>query len=551
MLISKFHKLVHDKTFWGIFAGLVCISFIGLYLPGQKGKRAAQKAQTVGKLYGKPILANEYSKARSDAYLTIWLSSGGRFSLNDTTRPLLEEAAWARLATLKKAEQLGLRTSDSEMLQTIRVLPYFIGQNGQFSIQTYNAIVSGPVQRTFGYSKRQFEEVFRDEATIRKVAYLPMQAALVTPEELKDAFHRLNDQFVVQYAELTEAIVKNSVTVSDEEVQQFYDENAARFATPEKVRVKYAQFPVADYLDQVTVSDVEAQAYYDQNLTQYVTKAATTNAPAEYKPFDAVKAEVVGKVKVVSARRKAMEAATEMVIDLTPSRDGTQTMTFEEAAAKMNAAIKMAPDFAADETVEKVDAGREFVSAAFALEDTPRNYYSDAIVGKDYVYVIGLDRRLPSIIPELDSVKANAKALALSQATRNALSKKATDLRDAARAAGADFNLLLTATGAQVKTTPEFSLSGGLEEDPNARLLTGAALSLQAGEISTPLDRADGSLILVKLTERKAADEAEIEPLRETLIAAVENQRLQTIMSGWQESILADAEFEDLMTKGE
>lgn len=547
MLISKFHKLVHDKLFWAVITVLICIAFVGLYLPGEKGGGSSRTKQVAGKLYGKKVLYPDFAKARGDAYLALSLSMGRQLQLTDSTRELLDRTAWARLATLKKAARLNITTSDAEMVRTVRSLPFFLNQQGQFDARMYDYFTAN-VLPSFGYTKRQFEEVYRDEATLQKVAFLPMQSALVTPDELKEAFHRLNDTFVLQYAELSEDMVAESVSVGDEDIAHFYNENRTLFATPEKVRIKYAAFPVADYLAEVSVSDTEAQAYYDQNLSQYVTKAATTNAPAEYTPFETVKAEVIEQVKTIGARRKALEAATEMVINLTPARDGTKTPSFEEAAEAMNATVKFAPDFAENETPETIDAGSEFARTAFTLEDTPTNYYSDAIVGQDYVYVIGLVRRLPSIIPDLEAVKAEAEMLARQQATRTALHAKATELRATAQA---DFKTALSATGATVKTTPEFSLSSGLEENPNGPALSRAAISLEEGGISEPLAAQNGNLILAQLTERNPADEAEMELLRESLVAAVQNQRLQTIMASWQDSILTEAAFVDLTPKGE
>lgn len=547
MMISKFHKLVHDKIFWWIFASLICISFIGLYIPGQRGKIASEKEQTVGKLYGKSVLYPEFSKIRNDAFMTLSLNMGRRIELNDQTRGLLDRNAWSRLATLKKAKQLGIKASDQEMLQTVRSLPFFQDEQGQFNVQSYKYFMTN-ILPTFGYNAKQFEEVYRDETTLQKVAYLPAQAALVTPAELKEAFHRLNDTFVVNYAELDEKVIVKGVTVSDEDTKTFYNENASYFATPEKVRVKYAEIPVANYLAQATATEADAQAYYDQNLADYVTQAATTNAPAEYTAFDDVKATILETVKRVDARRQAMEAATEMVIALTPAHDGSKTLTFEDAAATLNAPVKFAPDFAEDETPSIIDAGKEFVRAAFALEATPQNYYSDAIVGVDYVYVIGLDRRLPSIVPEFEVVQNQAKTYATAQASRRAFFDKAEEL---SKAAGADFKSVMTAAGATVTTTPEFSLTSGLEDDPNARTLTSVAASLKKGEVSAPLSGQNRTILLAQLAERTAADEVDMDMMRESLVSAVENQRLQTIMSTWQESILAEAEFVDLATKGE
>ncbi len=547
MLITKFNKLVHDKIFWGIFAGLVCASFVVLYIPGLNEPVMAE--QVAGKLYGKEVSLNDFSKARSDTYLTVWLNSGGQFRMTDAMRPLIERQTWIRLAILEKADKLGLRASDQEMLQAVRALPFFLDEQGKFNIQKYNAIVDGDIRREFGYTKRQFEEVFRDEATMQKLAYFPMQTAIVTPDQVKNAFHNLNDTFVVSYAELTEDLVKKDVKVSEADAKKFYEENKDRFATEDKVRVKYAQFPVNAYLDQVTVNDAEAQSFYDQNLTSYITKAATTNTPAEYKSFESVKGEIIDQVKVINARRKAMEVATEMVIELTPARDGTKTPTFEEAAKAMNAAVKNAPDFAASELVPGVDAGREFVTASFRLEDTKENYYSDAIVGVDNVYVIALVKKLDSFVPEFDVVKNDAIEQATEDAVRDALLKKAEELSKSAESG--DFKKVLSSVGVKTKTTPEFGLQKPLEENQYANLLLDAALNLKTGEVSNPIPASADVLIIAEMTERKAADEVNIDSIREMLVSAVENQELPAIMTSWQNSVLVEADFVDMSPEAE
>jgi peptidyl-prolyl cis-trans isomerase D len=546
MVISKFNQLIHNKKFLVVITGLICVTFIGLYLPGQKGKRATRKAQTVGRLYGKSVLSQEFSAARNASYLTFTLSMGRRLDLDDRTNELLDRAAWTRLALLKKADQMNISSSDAEMVQMVRSQPFFMNQQGQFDGQGYKYFIANILPQ-FGYTARQFEEVYRDESTLRKIAFLPVQAALVTPAELKEVFHRVSDTFTLQYASFDESVVKASVTVSDEEVAAFYDDNSGLFETPARVRVQYAAFPVANYAANVVVNDADAQSFYDRNLMQYISKPATNDVPAEYKLFEDVKPEIISNLKLIGARRKAAELATTMVIGLTPARAGSKVATFEEAAAEMGVAIKNCPDFAENELAEGVDAGREFVRSAFALDDSLTGRYSDAVVGVDYVYVIHLVKRLDAFVPGFELVKERAKELALNRAVRTALYEKAKALGDAASVEGASFEAVFTAIGAKIKTTPAFTLTAGLADEENGRMLTSVASVLKQGEVSAPVSAQDGSVIVARLAARVAADEAEMDTLRESLVAAVENQRVQAIMETWNDSILAEADFENLV----
>ena len=195
-----------------------------------------------------------------------------------------------------------------------------------------------------------------------------------------------------------------------------------------------------------------------------------------------------------------------------------------------------------------VDAGREFVTAKFSVWKRLKKLQR-RIVGKDFVYVAALVKKLNSFIPEFDVVKNDAIAKATAKATREALLKKAEELKKAAEAG--NFKKVIADAGAKTTTTQEFSLQNPLQENPNANTLLGAALELKTGEISEPLPALNRVLILAEMTNRKAADEANIEGTRETLVSAVENQQMQAIIASWQNAILTEADFEDLTPEGE
>ena len=75
------------------------------------------------------------------------------------------------------------------------------------------------------------------------------------------------------------------------------------------------------------------------------------------------------------------------------------------AAAAGKEIIKNIPPFSANETVAQVDPTAPFETAAFNLDLTPNQYYSDPVVGRDHVYVIALQKNYLHLFLHLQPLK--------------------------------------------------------------------------------------------------------------------------------------------------
>ena len=61
----------------------------------------------------------------------------------------------------------------------------------------------------------------------------------------------------------------NEVTLSDDDVQNYFTANQEKYREPERVRIKLVDFRPQDFAAQITPTDAEVQAYYDAHQEDY------------------------------------------------------------------------------------------------------------------------------------------------------------------------------------------------------------------------------------------------------------------------------------------
>lgn len=384
MLITRFHKLIQSKVLWYIILGVIVVSFVGFFTPTMGSGSRQRKAGPAGELFGKKVSREEYDRAKYHTYIWYILSSGRMIPMTDELTAELRKEAWRRVAVLRKAQNEKVLVADPEVVQQMQAMPLFRAENGAFDPNVYKAVL-----KQLDLSPRQAEELFREQIAIYKLMYRPAQAALIAPYELKRAYHLYTDRFVLDYVVVPRTQVEKTVTVSKEAAQALFAENPETFRMPAKVRVSYVEFPVSNFLAKAEIPEGAALQVYNRNIENYRVENTNENAVVEYKPFEKVEGEISKQLKQVSARRLAAEKATEFVAAVSPKAEGGQS-DFAGAAAAAGLKVKTMPAFGLTEELKGIDESAPFRQAAFSLENDAYSSFSDAIIGKDTVYVLSL-----------------------------------------------------------------------------------------------------------------------------------------------------------------
>ncbi len=125
--------------------------------------------------------------------------------------------AWDRLLLLHYAKKAKIKVSDREVVEWVAKQPVFVNQ-GKFDVAIYKLYV----ERLFRMNTREFEEEIRQFLTIDKVRDQVKSRISVGDDELKSLFDRENGERDVVYGILSWTTQKESVSVSDEELQKIY-----------------------------------------------------------------------------------------------------------------------------------------------------------------------------------------------------------------------------------------------------------------------------------------------------------------------------------------
>lgn len=531
MLITKFNKLIHNKIVWAAFAVLVSLSMVGLFAPSV-GRDNSKSTDSAGKLFGKPVSREEFSRAR----LFVQSFQPGRGGEEDQKG--VTEKAWSHLAMRQYADQLGLRVSSSELSATIMRDPSF-AVNGVFSRQRYQQLVEAQMRVPL----RLFEEYLKEELLLHKVKDLLSDSLWISPYELEQSVARFTDLFTIDLVELVPSNLVANVSVSNEDARRVYDANPALFEAPEQRSVFYVKWPGADLAKTVNVSEEQIQDAYDRDIDKYSITDTNTSA-VSYTPL----ADVADQIRAGIAQKEGMtiagESAMQFLDDL-GMLDYGDSVSIQSVAKKYSLNVVTSAFFTVDEPAPGIEAGLSFNQAAFKLEPTtPEKSYSRAVIGENAVYVLAWNTNRPSFLQPFSDVADQAKKIAMQQAQERLFENKLADIQEKLSATGSTTNSFKTAAdklNLKISTWGPFSVyTAKTNEFPHFSDLAPSVLALSTGEVSDPVRLADRVLIAC-VVARTPGDKTEAIALKPDINRMLVSGRMRMHLAAWSEYLLTKA----------
>ena len=542
MLITNFNKLIQSKIVWGLFIGLVVFAFVAMDMATPDASPQRSASDPIGLVFGEEITRAEFLTSYRNVYLIYSIMTGEALQVDEETDHALTEAAWNRLAVLKKAREQGHSASPEQIIGTIKSLPLFQNQQtGQFDASAYDSFV-GNFLAGLGMDAKEFENAYEENIILEQAAQVAGEGVLVTEEEVLETYHLLNDLITLDTAFIPFAGI-SAPAVNEADAQAFYEANRATFELPVKASVHYVQFDVAGYTDSIDVTDEMLSQVYSNNLERYRVEADPEN-PSEdpsYLPLAEVRGALEPIVQSELALQDAFRAADNLVAAL--SDEGADFAN--KAAAAGKEIIKNVPPFSAHETVAQVDPTAPFAAATFNLDLTPNQYYSDPVVGRDHIYVIALQKKIPAFVPAFAAVKELATQRAQKQADANTYREYVTKLYTQVQQAVADgtsFADAIETTSLSLETLTPFN-SGQPLEHPQAAILMERTYQLETAQLAAPI-QTEAGVLLTAVKLRKKADTTGLSTQQPRIEASLIQQKRANRISTWQAGIVAEAAIE-------
>lgn len=377
------------------------------------------------------------------------------------------EALIEKYLVAKGAVELGVAATTDEIRKKIREMPYFQGEGG-FNKRFYEQLL-----RQERITPEAFEQQVADSITFQKVQEFIKARAVVTENEILLDHHFNRDQVKLAYVVVDPKPLEDQVTVNDEALQAFYQNNQSRFMEPEKREISYVLIDREALEREIKVGDDEIKRYYDENLAKFAREKQVHARHILFKVKPDAAAEEVEKIK----------GEAQKVLD-----EAKKGKDFSELAKKHSqdeGTAKKGGDLGFFGPKQMV-AG--FSEAAFALKPTE---ISDLVRTQFGFHIIKSEEVREAKTAPIEEVKAEIEQSIKSEKAQDIAFLKVRDLRDLAYARKdvdrAAQELKLTVTGPVWIEMAEQADPGPFTPQIKAKLF-----QLGQGEVSDTLEAPKG-----------------------------------------------------------
>ncbi|MFG1496406.1 SurA N-terminal domain-containing protein [Saccharospirillum sp. HFRX-1] len=159
------------------------------------------------------------------------------------------------------ADELGFRVSSEQVSRDILSVPSF-QINGQFDETTYRRLIAQN-----GFTPNTFREQQTTQLRMTQMQAGLVSSAFALDSEVNRLAQLQNQQRLVAVKSFSAQDYTADVSVSEGDIQSYYDANSDEFLSPERVKVRYVRLSQAAFEDDVVVTDADLQDAYDSYVT--------------------------------------------------------------------------------------------------------------------------------------------------------------------------------------------------------------------------------------------------------------------------------------------
>ena len=272
----------HNKVFFTILLVIIVIgfvmffgamdptSFLGAILGGSRNN--------LGKVFDKEdVTISDINEIRKKASLLAFVNPNFANSINADN--LFYLSAFEKAARLN-----GVSVSDKELQEAIAAMPIFAGENG-FDPEKYKEFTDG-IAKNYQATASEFEEAFRMYLTILKFQMTAADGVSVSDDELNNALDTLSRTATFRTIRFSNKNFEKGLTVSDEEVKEYYDKNKEPYMESTALVVYLNANSVKDIkIDAKQIEDAKKSDLYkdkkDAEIVSILTRNAAMDAAAK------------------------------------------------------------------------------------------------------------------------------------------------------------------------------------------------------------------------------------------------------------------------------
>jgi peptidyl-prolyl cis-trans isomerase D len=299
------------------------------------------------------------------------------------------------------------------------------------------------------------------------------------------------------------------------------------------VKIRYLFFNPDDYKSQAQVSEEKINQYYNEHPAEFKTEKTVE---ATTKPLEEVKDSIREKLIAQEAQRLALDKADSVFNDLFDGDD------LSVAAKTYHVAVETT-DFFARSNPPKMGIRnmRQFVETAFSLEKMAISEIQD--LGNGYYLLQVLDHQ-EAAIPSLESVADKVKGDVVKSQQRNRASTDAEGML-AGIAKGETWLDLVSKYHLKEMTTDYFKRNGSIPQIGQEPEMVNAAFALtSANPVSTKVIEGRQGYYVIRLKDRKSPSSEGFEKQKSVIMSRLTNQKKQSTLQQWMQDMETRAKID-------
>lgn len=187
-------------------------------------------------------------------------------TLNDSAlkKQVLEDMI-VNLITVQSASTEGFLVGNGQANGAIVNIPQF-QQDGQFSSERYQQALSAAM-----YTPESFQNQVRQGMLLNQQRFAFMGGAFALPNEISRFVKLYMQTRDYDYLIIPSQQFINTVHVSPDDINHYFEKHKKTFIEPEKVSIDYIRLSMQHIKEQTKISEANAQRYYQDNETNFLT----------------------------------------------------------------------------------------------------------------------------------------------------------------------------------------------------------------------------------------------------------------------------------------
>jgi peptidyl-prolyl cis-trans isomerase D len=422
---------------------------------------------------------------------------------NEIKRRVLDEYVNSE-ALVTRADDLGYRVSDSELLAEMSKVPAF-QVDGKFDQVHALAVLNAQ-----GRSVSEIEGLFRRDAKLRQLDTALNASSFATPTELKEFRALTRQQRELAWLTLSAAKYAASAAPDDAAIKAYYDAHKSEYMTPETVNLRYVELSLAQLESKVSVDDAQLKAFYEEQKTKTpdrFSQAEQRRVRHILLPVNDPKEDAAVKLKVEGILKRA--------------QGGEDFSKLAKEFSQDPGSAAQGGDLGWSE--KKVFVG-PFADAAFSMKvDEIRG----PVKTQFGYHILKLDGIQPPAVKSFEQSKAELETEYKRNEAERLFNNAQDQLADAALQNATDIESVAKKAGLTVQDIASFNRNDGGGALGKAPAVIDAAFNQDVldGRLSPIVEVEKGRGVVLRATDHQVPQQRPLEAVRTEVVGAWKKQR--------------------------